>query len=156
MISYTILGELRIEQQYTDTRLEDNSPCGVYDKMGIIALKIYIVYCGTDDVLAKGVSYVRCSGSILRSVADKNFIDVLVSNIDMRDIYRMLCNRYQVLLSKVNRFRKSSKKIRNLLRQVLQAYYHLHIFELLNIEIQQFIYFYHRPKLLRAVTWTVY
>ena len=55
-------------------------------------------------------------------------------------------------------FEKIRENIRNLLRQVLvlQPFYDLHTFELLNIENQQFIYIYHTPKLLSAVTWPVY
>ena len=50
-------------------------------------------------------------------------------------VLEVYCNRYHEQC-----FRKNSNKLRHLLRQVLQAYYHLHIFELLNIEIQQFIF----------------
>lgn len=50
IMSYTILGNLHIEQQCTNTRLLDGSLCGVYDKMVLITPKVYIARCGTNDI----------------------------------------------------------------------------------------------------------
>jgi hypothetical protein len=101
IMSFTIMTDLKIEQRYMNARYDqaNTSLSGVYDVMCIIAPKIYIARSGKDDILAKGISYVRRSGSMLRSVADKNFIDVVINTIDTRQVYEALSHRYGVVRS---------------------------------------------------------